>query len=133
MEALRGRRIRQHVVLRPARIVVAQPLDLRELDRIAAEIVPHAAENLLDLGRRLVREGGHQIGAADAMLRQPGAELAHEPSPKVGRAPAIGEPDRAQDGEREQAGAGGEHRRSAPQEGAADRVLLHAHGIGGDL
>ena len=31
------------------------------------------------------------------------------------------------------AGAGAEHRRQPPQEGAAKGMLLHAHGVGGDL
>ena len=133
MKALRGRRIGHDVVFRRARIGVAQALDLGELDRIAAEIVPHPGQDLLDLRRRLVREGGHQIGAADAMLGEPRAELAHEGAPEVGRAPAVGEPDRAQDREREPTRAGVDHRRQPAEEGAAEGVLLHAHGVGGDL
>lgn len=60
----------------------------------AAEIIPDADKDLLDLGGCLFRKGGNEIGAADAMTRHKGAGSAREQSASVGNRLAGDEPDR---------------------------------------
>ncbi len=73
----------------------AEFVEMGELDRDAAEIVPHAAEDLLDLGGGFLRKGGAQIVAADAVLGQQRADLAHERAGEIRRALAVHALDRA--------------------------------------
>jgi len=56
------------------RIVVPQSVDMGELGADAAEVLPDAAQNALDLVRRLLRKGRNEVGASQAMLRQPGPD-----------------------------------------------------------
>ena len=51
-------------------IVLPDVIEMGELGADAAEIVPDAGEDGLDLLRRFFREGGGQIGAADPVLAQ---------------------------------------------------------------
>ncbi len=62
---------------------------MRELDRDAPEIVPHAGEDFFDLVFGFLREGGAQILAADFMLRQQRSDPAHQRAGRIGAAPAI--------------------------------------------
>ncbi len=50
---------------RDGRVENSEAVEMGELRADAAEIVPHAAEDLLDLRRRFLRKRGGQIGAAD--------------------------------------------------------------------
>src|SRR5262249_53052026 len=59
-------------------IAGADVIEVRDLGAGAAEIVPYAAQNRFDLGVALVRKGGAEIGAADAVLAQPWPDEAHE-------------------------------------------------------
>ena len=59
-------------------------VEMRELYRDAAEIVPDAGEDLFDLGVGFLREGGAQIIAADAVLRAEAARRAHERAGEIG-------------------------------------------------
>ena len=73
-----------------------QPIDMGEFGGDAAEIVPHALQDFLDLGCGLFRKCRRQIGAADAVLLEPRTEPAHEAAGEVGHAFAAGGADRAQ-------------------------------------
>ncbi len=64
-------------------------VEMRELDGDAAEIVPDAGEDRLDLGVGFVRECSVQIVAADAMLVAQRADLAHQRAGHIRRAPAV--------------------------------------------
>ena len=77
-------------------VVVPQPVDMRELGADAAEIVPDAAQDRLDLGGRLLRERGGEVGAADAVLRQPRPDAPHQAAGEVRHGAGIDQPDRAQ-------------------------------------
>ena len=55
-------------------IVLPDVIEMGELGADAAEIVPDAGENGLDLLGRFFREGGGEIGAADPLLAQQGAD-----------------------------------------------------------
>ncbi len=68
-------------------VVVPQPVEMRELGADAAEIVPDAAQDALDLGRRFLRERRRQVGAADAVLAEQRPDRAHEASRR--RSPAC--------------------------------------------
>ena len=68
-------------------IAGADVIEMGDLGADTAEIVPHAAQDFLDLGVGLFRKGSAQIGAADAMLRQPRPDGAHD------RAADIADPD----------------------------------------
>ena len=48
---------------------------MRELGADAAEILPHAGEDRLDLLRRLVGKRRRQVGAPDLVLGQPGPTM----------------------------------------------------------
>src|ERR1700732_229467 len=61
-----------------------------EFDGNAAESVPHATENVFDLGARLFRKSGSQLVATDAMLFEQWSDLAHEGAGEIGHAPPIG-------------------------------------------
>ena len=58
------------LVLGMRRIVVPDVIEMGELGADAAEIVPDAGQDGLDLLGRFFREGGRQIGAADPVLAQ---------------------------------------------------------------
>src|SRR5687768_189301 len=67
---------------------VPQPVKMHELCAETAKIVPDTAEDTLDLTRRPSRESGFQIGAANAVFRQPGTDAPQEPTgffPRPGR------------------------------------------------
>ena len=69
--ALRNfRRVGDHVRCGCADALDGKLVEMRELYRDAAEIVPDAGEDLLDLGVGFFREGCVQIIAADAVLGQ---------------------------------------------------------------
>jgi len=57
-------------------VIGLEAVEVGELGGHAAEIVPHAAQDFLDLGGGFFRKGGGEIGAADAVLRQPRADAA---------------------------------------------------------
>ena len=80
-----------------ARVLNHDAVDVRELGRHPAEILPHAAEDLLDLLRRLVRERGAEIVAADFVLGKPGSDDAHQAANQVRHELTV---DEAQDRER---------------------------------
>src|SRR3954447_8404237 len=60
-------------------------VEMNEFRPYAAEIFPDAAERLFDLFCGPVREGGLQIGAARAVLRQPGADETQQLRGLMGR------------------------------------------------
>jgi hypothetical protein len=94
------------------RIVIPQSVDMGELGADPAEIVPDAAEDRLDLGGRFLRKRGGEIGAADAVLRQPRPDAAHHLACEIRHGADIDQPDAAQQLHREEA----EHRvAGAPQ------------------
>ena len=57
-------------------VVVPDMVEMGEFGADAAEIVPDASENGLDLLGRFFRKGGGEIGAADLVLTQPWADEA---------------------------------------------------------
>src|ERR1700730_14025534 len=61
-----------------------------EFDGNAAEIVPHATENVFDLGVRLFRKSGPQLFAADPVLLEQRSDLAHEGAGEISHPPPIG-------------------------------------------
>ena len=81
----------------PAEIGDAELVEMSELDRDAAEIVPHAGEDFFDLILGLLRKGGAQILAPDAMLGQERSDPAHEGAGEIGAAPSVKALDRAQE------------------------------------
>ena len=93
----RFRRVGDDVRRLPADALDAEFIEVRELDRDAPEIVPHAGEDLLDLGVGFFRKGGAQVVAADAVFRKQRADLAHQRAGEVRRALAIHALDRAQE------------------------------------
>src|SRR5262249_40209582 len=68
--------------LRLPALVVPQLIETGELARDAAQVVPHANENVLDVGGGFVRKGGGELRAAEAMLRQPRAGGGQQASKK---------------------------------------------------
>ena len=91
-----------------------------ELDPDATEIVPYAGKDLVDLGGGLFREGGGEIGASDAMLRQERAELAHKSAGEIRGAAAVHELGRAQ---------GARHKRANGRMVKFDLRLGHGRGF----
>ncbi|MFK4508282.1 hypothetical protein ABIF81_003460 [Bradyrhizobium daqingense] len=69
--------------LRVIAIVVPDVIDMGELGADAAEIVPDAHQDAFDLVRRLLRKGGGEIGAADAVLAQARSDQLYRPREKV--------------------------------------------------
>ena len=65
-------------------IVIPDMVEMGELGADAAEIVPDAGQDRLDLLRRFFREGGLQIFAADAVLAQPAADELRDAAEKIG-------------------------------------------------
>jgi hypothetical protein len=55
-------------------VVVPDVIEMGELGADAAEIVPDPGQDGFDFFRRLLREGGLQILAPDAVLAQPPAD-----------------------------------------------------------
>ena len=90
---------------------------MRELGADAAEIVPDAAQDLLDLGGRFLRKCRDEIGAADAVLAAATARpSASAPPPKFAMTCRVEQPDRAERMHGEEA----EHRiAEAPQQRSA--------------
>ena len=70
-------------------------VEVRELDGEPAEIVPHAGQDLFDLGVGFFRKGGAQVLAAEAVFLEQRPSLAHQRAGEIGGAPAIHELDRA--------------------------------------
>src|SRR5262249_61669740 len=68
----------------------AEFVEMSELDRDTAEIIPHPGENLLDFIGGFVRKGGVQLFAADTVLREQRADPSHERAGKICGAPTIG-------------------------------------------
>ena len=64
-------------------IVTVQPVDVREFGGDAAEIVPHAAQDRLDLGVGFFGERGLEVIAADAVLAQERPEGAQDSAGKI--------------------------------------------------
>ena len=67
--------------------------DPRHMDIFAGdppEILPGVAQGGLDPGGVLVREGGAQVGLADAMRRQPGADAPGDRAAQVRGAIRVG-------------------------------------------
>ena len=55
-----------------------------------AEVVPDAGQDGLDFRRRFFWIRRHQVGAADAVLRQPWADRAQDPAAQVGHTLPVG-------------------------------------------
>ena len=100
-------------------VVVPQPVDMGELGADAAEVVPDAAQDRLDLGGRLLRKCRGEIGAADAMLRQPRADGAQHRAADIRHDVRVEQPDRAQRMHGEKA-----ERRIAERAAAAIRAFV---------
>ena len=64
-----------------ARVVVPQPVDMGEFGADAAEVVPDAAEDRVDLGGGFFRKRRNEIGAAERCSAAM-ADLAHQPPAK---------------------------------------------------
>ncbi len=76
---------------------------MHELGGDAAEIVPHAGEDFLDLGVGFFRERGAQLLAAEAVLLEQRSELAHAARRRNSPRAAIRAFDRAQQPDRDRA------------------------------
>src|SRR5258708_22768948 len=61
-----------------------------ELGSNAAEIVPNAAQDRFDFGRRFFRKGGREVGTADLVLLESRTKHAHEAAGEVGHVLAVG-------------------------------------------
>src|SRR6266700_228510 len=61
-----------------------------ELRGDPSEIIPYARQDFFDLGGGFLRKRRHQVGAAGAMLGQPGPDCAHEGAGKVRHPVRIG-------------------------------------------
>src|SRR6266480_4802711 len=61
-----------------------------ELRSDPSEIIPYARQDFFDLGGGFLRKRRHQVGAAGAMLGQPGPDCAHEGAGKVRHPVRIG-------------------------------------------
>ena len=92
-------------------VVIPDVIEMGELGADAAEIVPNAGENLLDLLRRFLGEGGLQILAADAVLAQSAADEQRGAAEEVGGLVGI-----------EQACGAQQRDREAADRGLADRL-----------
>ena len=57
-------------------VVIPDVVEMGEFGADAAEIVPDAGQDFLDLFGRFFREGGLEILAADAVFAQPAADEA---------------------------------------------------------
>ena len=76
-----------------------------EFDGDAAEIVPDPARICSISAARFVREGGGQIGAADAVLREPRADVRMKPPTKSAMRLRLVGADRSQHADRERPSA----------------------------
>src|SRR6266536_684743 len=61
-----------------------------ELRSDPSEIIPYARQDFFDLGGGFLRKRRYQVGAAGAMLGQPGPDCAHEGAGKVRHPVRIG-------------------------------------------
>ena len=84
---LRMRRIGDDVFGLGAETFDAELVEMREFDGDAAEIVPHPAEDFLDLRVRFFRKRCAQIIAAKPMLFEQRPDLAHQPAGEIRHAP----------------------------------------------
>ena len=82
---VRARRDLDAAFLGMRRIVIPDVIDMGELGADAAEIVPDAGQDRLDLLGRFFREGGRQVSAADALLAQQRADRAGDAGEKIRR------------------------------------------------
>ncbi len=100
-----------------------QAVDMGELRRDAAEIVPNVAQYIVDVGGGFFREGGYEVGTADAVLLEPGAERAHDAAGQIGHMLSVGRPEHAQrpDGQPSERRVGGRLGISAGSMGEASR------------
>ena len=85
------------------RIVIPDAVEMGEFDADAAEIVPDAAENGLDLCVGFFRKGHAQIFLPDPVLAQFRPDLAHQVAGEIRHAVRIGPADRLQQADRERA------------------------------
>src|SRR5581483_11555728 len=132
-EALERRLVVSHVGgARMLEIEDAQPVEMGEFGRHAPEIVPDAAEDALDLLRRLVGKSGGEIGAADAVLRQPGSHPAHQRAEQIAQARPIGPAHQPQgaDHDRADPGVGQRVETAAARARPAWRLLAHRFASG---
>src|SRR5262249_38309640 len=67
-----------------------QAIDMGELGSNAAKIVPNAAQDRFDFGRRFFRKGGGEVGAAELVLFESRTKRAHEAAGEVGHVFAVG-------------------------------------------
>src|SRR5208282_1829610 len=84
-------------------ILDAEFVEMGELDRNAAEIVPHAGEDFFDLSVGFFGKGGAQILPAEAVFLEKRADLAHQGAGEIRRALAIHAFDGAHQPDRERA------------------------------
>ena len=91
-------------------IVVPDVIEMGEFGADAAEIVPDAGQNCLDLFGGLFRERRRQIRAADPVLAQPAADEAGDAAEKIGGLVGIEIARRAQQPDRQRADGGFRHR-----------------------
>src|SRR5262249_48399357 len=85
------------------RIADREAVEMGELRHYAAEIVPYAGKNALDLIRRLFRKRGGQVLAADLVLAGPRSERAGDPGEHVAHPETVEVGDRPQDQRQHQA------------------------------
>src|SRR5262245_10918846 len=95
-------------VAHPVRVGIEhlQAIDMGELGCHASEIVPNAAQDRFDFGRRFLRKGDCQIGAADFVFLEPRTKHAHEAAGEVGHVLAVGCADRPQHRDRQRSERG---------------------------
>ena len=82
-------------------VEVPQAVEMRIFGRDASEVLPHGGEDRFDLGGRLFRIGGGEVGAPGAMLGQEWPDPPHEGRQDVAGAVRVGAPDQAQQQDRE--------------------------------
>src|SRR5215467_6077911 len=60
-------------------VKVRKAVEVSKLGGNTAEIGPNTVQNIVDLGRRLFRKSGDQIGAPDSIFGQERSDRPHEP------------------------------------------------------
>jgi hypothetical protein len=102
---LRMRRIGDDVFGLRAEAFDAELIQMREFNRDATKIIPHAAENGFDFGVRFFRKREPQILAAEPVLLEQRADLAHQRAGEIRHAPPV----RVLDGPEQADGEGAGH------------------------
>ena len=87
-------------------VVIPDVVEMGEFGADAAEIVPDARQDLLDLLRRFFREGGFEIFAADPVFPQLGSDKSQHAAEPVRRLHRVEEAGSAQHGDRQRADGG---------------------------